>query len=91
MSPEERCLVCGKPGVPLDAHHWPRTRRYGTATVPLCRDCHTAAHWAKQSVIETLIARAPGYWRSVGEWEQNADEYESWCAKRRYRELTWVH
>jgi hypothetical protein len=79
-----QCLVCGKQAT--DMHHWPRTRRYGTAVLPLCRECHTAAHWGKAETVEALIRGAPGYWRSVGEWEQNREAYETWCAKRRYCE-----
>ena len=83
---QEPCLICGR--TPTDEAHWPYTRRYGDATVPLCREHHTAAHWARQDVIEKLIVRAPGYWRSVGEWERNIDAYERWMSKRRY--LAWT-
>jgi hypothetical protein len=86
MAINESCLICGRHATCY--HHWPLTRRYGDATVPLCNECHTDAHWARGHVIETLIRKAPSYWRRVGEWEANIDEYENWCAKRRYRELT---
>lgn len=80
----EPCLICG--ATPTDQHHWPLTRRYGQATVPLCREHHTAAHWARREVVEALIRLAPGYWRRVGEWEANAEVYETWCSRRRYIE-----
>jgi hypothetical protein len=78
----EPCLLCGKPAT--DDHHFPYTRRYGTATVPLCRTCHTDAHWGRHT--ERLIDLAPGYWKRVGEWEANAEAYERWCGRRRYLE-----
>ena len=87
------CLVCGREGK-LDWHHFPHAVGMGRnrkqlkdmGTVPLCRPCHSSSHWGTPAVIETLIARAPDYWRSVGEWELHCDEYETWLAKRRYRE-----
>lgn len=85
----DRCLVCSKQAT--DMHHWPRTRRYGTATVPLCRECHTKAHWAERRVIEALIERAPAYWEREGTYDANMPELKKWLSKRRYRELTWVH
>lgn len=85
----DRCLICG--AVPVDAHHWPRTRRYGNATVPLCREHHTAAHWARQDIVEQLIDRAPGYWLREGTYDQNIEELETWLAKRRYREVMWIN
>lgn len=42
-------------------------------------------------MVETLIRKAPGYWKRMGEWDANVDEYESWCSRRKYRELTWVN
>ena len=27
-----------------EPHHFPRTRKYGKFTIPLCRECHTEAH-----------------------------------------------
>ncbi len=81
----EPCLLCGKEG-PSEAAHWPLSRRYGIATVPLCRECHSAAHWAKQWAVEALIRLAPGYWRHEGTWELHREAYENWCSKRRYLE-----
>lgn len=89
MDADQRCLVCG--AVPTDEAHWPRTRRYGTATVRLCRKCHEAQHWAKQSVIETLIDKAPSYWKREGTYEANIEQLETWLAKRRLRNFTWLH
>ena len=84
------CIVCHRPG-PSEEAHWPLSRRYGTATVPLCHECHSALHWGKAAIVELVIARAPGYWRAVGEWAANADVYEAWCGKRRYQEAVgWV-
>ena len=83
---DDPCLVCGHPG-PSETAHWPRTRRYGNAFVPLCRICHDAQHWGRAEVVEALIARAPGYWKREGLWELFEEEYTSWCEKRRYREL----
>lgn len=80
----DRCLVCG--AVPVEYHHWPHTRRYGIATVPLCRAHHDAAHWGKAEVIESLIDLAPAYWRRTGEWDLHRDAYEQWCSRRRYLE-----
>ena len=85
----ESCLICG--AVPTEEAHWPYTRRYGTATVPLCRVCHSAHHWARQEVIEELIRKAPGYWRREGTWEMYREPFERWMSKRRHREATWVH
>lgn len=83
----EPCLVCHKPAT--DNHHFPRTRRYGTSTVPLCRECHTAAHWARVDVIEALIDLAPSYWMREGTWDEHRDTFDKWLSKREYR--TWVH
>jgi hypothetical protein len=83
----EPCLICGGPAEP---HHFPHTRRYGDATVPLCRPCHIAAHWAKPAVIARLIARAPAYWQSIGEWDMHRDSFETWLARREYREAVSV-
>lgn len=80
------CLLC-KPGqqeTPSEEAHWPLSRRYGTATIPMCRKHHDALHWGRVETVERVIDRAPGYWRAVGEWEANADCYEAWCGKRRY-------
>ena len=79
----ERCLVCSAPST--DEHHWPKTRRYGDATVPLCRECHTKAHWADRKTIDHLIAHAPAYWRRVGEWDVHRDSFETWMERRRVR------
>lgn len=89
----DACLVCGS--TPTDTAHWPYAIGMGRKrktigpllpTLPLCRPCHTRQHYADQDVIETLIRKAPGYWRSVGEWEQHQDGFETWVSKRRYRE-----
>ena len=85
----ERCLLCG--ATPTEEAHWPRTRRYGSATVRLCRSCHSAQHWAKQDVVEQLIDKAPSYWKREGTYEQNIEELETWLEKRRYKKLTWIH
>lgn len=87
---DEPCLVCGKSG-PSEECHWPRTRRYGDATLPMCHVCHIDQHWGRERVVEVLIRKAPAYWKKQGTWEIHADEYESWCSRRRYREATWVH
>lgn len=81
---DEPCICCGLPFT--DYHHWPRTRKFGTAVVPMCRRCHTAAHWGRKDTIDTIICKAPGYWRRVGEWETNADVFECWLSKRKYLE-----
>jgi hypothetical protein len=77
-----RCLLCGAPNP--DRHHFPRTRKFGGATVPLCRTCHTKAHAGHHPTIERLIAAAPVYWQSVGEWEANKEGFETWLARREY-------
>jgi hypothetical protein len=89
MVNNERCLICSAPAT--DWHHWPlcRQRRSQTEvallpTVPLCREHHVAAHWAKQDVIEKLIDLAPQWWKREGTWEQNREAYESWIGKRRF-------
>jgi hypothetical protein len=82
------CLLC-KPGeqtTPSETAHWPLSRRYGSAVIPMCRKHHDALHWGRREIVEAVIDRAPGYWRSVGEWEQNIEVYENWCSKRRYLE-----
>jgi len=79
------CIGCGRRG-PSESHHFPLTRRFGTATVPLCRVCHTAAHWGR--LTERLIERAPAYWKAAGEWESNHEVFERWLAKREYRRAT---
>ena len=79
------CLVCHHSALSEECH-WPRTRRYGAATVPMCVYCHTAQHSGNRYVIDTLIARAPEYWRSQGTWDLHEDEYETWMARRVYRE-----
>lgn len=42
-------------------------------------------------MIERLIDRAPGYWIKEGTYESNIEELQTWLAKRRYREMTWIH
>jgi hypothetical protein len=85
--PDEPCLICG--ATPTDQHHFPRTRRYGSATIPLCRVHHTDAHWGR--LTDRLLDLAPAYWRRVGEWAANIDEYEAFCSKRCYqRDTAWV-
>ena len=80
------CLVCGKSKV--DKHHWPRTRAVGgTATVPLCREHHDAAHWGSEYVIDLLTARAPERWRQEGTWEANRADYWRYLDRRQYREV----
>lgn len=91
---QEPCLLCGKPG-PSEEAHWPyaRARRPKREVIllpvlPLCHDCHMAAHWAKPAIIERLIRLAPGYWRREGTWELYREAYENWVSKRRYLEMT---
>jgi hypothetical protein len=81
----DACLICFS-YVPLHRHHWPRTRRYGSATVPLCPVCHTKAHAADPQTIQALIERAPDYWRAQGTWEANRADYERFLDRRRYYE-----
>lgn len=78
----DKCLLCGN--TPVEYHHFPLTRRFGIATVPLCRECHDKAHWGKPETVERLIKLAPGYWRSIGEWELHREAYETWVSRRRY-------
>lgn len=81
---QERCLVCGQ--IPVDHHHFPRTRRYGQATIPLCRRCHTVAHTGR--LTGELVELAPEYWRSVGQWDEVCEEFDTWMARREYLEAT---
>jgi hypothetical protein len=90
----EPCLLCGHPG-PSETAHWPYARaRHSKAevtllpVVPLCHDCHTAAHWAKQEIVERLIALVPAYWKRQGLWELYGERFETWLSKRRYIEET---
>lgn len=77
------CLVCGKLG-PITMHHWPRTRRYGKLTVPLCWECHVQAHSGNEEVIETLIREAPMWWKLVGVWPEAKQELDTFVARREY-------
>jgi hypothetical protein len=74
------CLICG--AAPTDMHHWPRTRRYGNAVIPLCRQHHTIAHTGR--LTEQLIELAQDYWQLNGMWPEVADEFESWMSRREY-------
>ena len=76
------CLICGSAIV--DAHHFPRTRLHGTATIPLCREHHTIAHTGR--LTEQLIPLAETYWQLNGLWPDVADEMEDWLARRAYLE-----
>lgn len=76
------CLICG--ATPTDAHHFPRTRRYGTATIPLCRVHHSIAHTGR--LTEQLIPLAQDYWQLNGMWPEVADEFEGWMERRAYLE-----
>ena len=87
------CLCgCGREGI--DQHHFPQAIGMGRnrkrvdllPTVPLCRVCHTECHMGLHT--ETLIAKAPVYWQSVGEWERAEPVYERWLARREYRVVT---
>jgi hypothetical protein len=82
------CLLCrsGEQKTESECCHWPLSRRYGIATIPMCTIHHDALHWGKADIVERVIDLAPGYWRRVGEWEQNRDCYEAWVGKRRYLE-----
>jgi hypothetical protein len=80
----EPCLLCGN--TPTENAHWPLTRRYGDATVPLCRICHDAQHWAKRETIKALIRLAPGYWKREGTYELYGPAFETWMSRRRYLE-----
>lgn len=86
----EPCLLCGKPG-PSEEAHWPIARaRRSKAEVallpvlPLCHDCHMAAHWAKREIVERLIALAPSYWRREGVWGLYRERFEIWLSRRKY-------
>ncbi len=82
---DEPCLLCGRPA--QEDAHWPLSRRYGIATVPLCWSCHhERVHWAKKDAVEALIRKAPGHWHREGTWELYREEYENWVGKRRYLE-----
>ena len=78
------CLICG--GEPTDTHHWPKTRRYGDTTVPLCRVCHTECHMGFHT--ETLIAKAPEWWRATGQWETARPLFEVYMGRREYLAMT---
>lgn len=90
------CLVCGRE--PAEKAHWPyavgmgrNRRKVDLPTVPLCPEHHRLgpgnAH-ADGWVVDELIAKAPDYWRSVGEWERAEPLFDRWLAKREYREAT---
>ena len=86
------CLLCGREAT--DPAHFPvhtgmgrkRKKDDGLPRVPLCRQCHTEQHMGLHT--ETLIARAPAYWQSIGEWERAEPVYERWLARREYRAVT---
>jgi len=79
------CIVCGH-SAPSQTCHYPRTRRFGDAVVPMCFKCHTAQHSGNQAVLAILECKAPEYWKREGLWHLYADEYEWWMSRKKYRE-----
>lgn len=86
---EEPCLVCNRS--PTDSAHWPRTKRWGNATIRLCRVCHTMQHAGDRDIMALLIERSPAYWVRTGQWDDVQEEWDAWLSKRRYAEAVgWV-
>jgi hypothetical protein len=88
------CLVCGS-HFQVEAAHWPfavgmgrsRKKHPELPTLPLCVRCHEfGQHMGSKRIIQTIIARAPAYWRSVGEWENARPYYERWLGLRAYKQ-----
>jgi hypothetical protein len=78
----QACLACGRQA--CDLHHWPKTRRYGDVTVPLCRVCHAKMHSGDRDVTARVIAKAETYWRQTGQWALAKPLFEAYMAKREY-------
>ena len=85
----EPCLLCGEHST--EDHHFPYCRQRRSQkdvallpVVPLCRKCHTKAHWGKPETVGRLMALAPRYWRREGLWEVYGPRYEIWVSRRRY-------
>lgn len=82
---DEPCLVCNRS--PSEEAHWPRTRRYGDATIPMCWIHHAMQHAGDRNVMALLIERAPAYWVRTGQWDDVREEWDTWVSKRRVRSL----
>lgn len=88
----KECLVCGSRQYVEDAH-FPydigmgrRRKRVSLPTVPLCIFCHRLEHLNDPEIIDTLIRRAPDYWRSRDEWGFSRPYLERYRARRKYLE-----
>lgn len=89
------CLICGRGGTLHDCH-WPIAKGMGGRSkaedaklprVPMCFRHHIEGeHGADHDIIEILIARAPGYWESIGKWEQYRETFEKWVELYRYKQ-----
>lgn len=85
------CLCeCGRQAT--DDAHFPkhtgagRKRREddGLPRIPLCHQCHMALHVADRETTETVIAKAPDWWKSRGEWETAEPFFEVYMGRREY-------
>lgn len=84
-----KCIVCGARAT--DNAHWPeavgnrkRKRHPELPTVPMCHECHMRQHAAHEPTIEALIANAPAWWQSVGEWDKARPYLERYLSRREY-------
>jgi len=89
---EACCLTCGHKDT--EESHFPlhvgmgRNKKKVTQYLPTirqCRRCHVALGQGEAWVWELAAARAPSYWKAVGEWEKARPVFETWLAKRQLK------